>query len=348
MNSAPVFGSAATGPMLWAVILLVLVLPFVSRRVEQNMELFLFAAGSLATTISKLWSRNLVEEVLRQPTRISIVVLAVGMGFHFGRGLLDRGFRAITKSLPTRLVLFLLVFVLGILSSVLTAIIASLILVEAIHLLRLNRKQELRITVLACYSIGLGAVLTPVGEPLSTIVIAKLGEDFWFLSRVLGGYVAPGILIVSLAAAFLHPRSGTDKLFDVNRRETPLDISMRAFRIYAFVAALVLLGTGLSPLVDRYIKHLPSPLLFWVNTISSILDNATLAAAETGPVLTTDQLTAILLGLLVSGGMLIPGNVPNIIAANHLRIRSGEWARFAIPVGLVLLIGYFCAWLMLR
>jgi len=50
---------------------------------------------------------------------------------------------------------------------------------------------------------------------------------------------------------------------------------------------------------------------------------------------------AVLMGLLISGGMLIPGNIPNIIAANKLTIRSRTWARFGVPLGLVLLVGYF-------
>ena len=47
--------------------------------------------------------------------------------------------------------------------------------------------------------------------------------------------------------------------------------------------------------------------------VSAILDNATLAAAEIGPALTESQIKSALMGLLISGGMLIPGNIPNII-----------------------------------
>jgi predicted cation transporter len=36
-----------------------------------------------------------------------------------------------------------------------------------------------------CYAIGLGAALTPVGEPLSGNVVAKVGTDFWFLFHLL-------------------------------------------------------------------------------------------------------------------------------------------------------------------
>jgi predicted cation transporter len=45
--------------------------------------------------------------------------------------------------------------------------------------------------------------------------------------------------------------------------------------------------------------------------------------------------------LLISGGMLIPGNIPNIVAAGKLKIRSREWALVALPIGAVLLVVYF-------
>ena len=48
------------------------------------------------------------------------------------------------------------------------------------------------------------------------------------------------------------------------------------------------------------------------------------------------------MALLISGGMLIPGNIPNIIAATKTGITSREWARLGIPLGLVLMAVFFC------
>jgi predicted cation transporter len=62
-----------------------------------------------------------------------------------------------------------------------------------------------------------------------------------------------------------------------------------------------------------------------------------LTAAEIGPELTRGQQRAILMGLLISGGMLIPGNIPNIVAANRLGISSRDWARVGLLVGLPLM-----------
>ncbi|MBP1913100.1 putative cation transporter [Lederbergia galactosidilyticus] len=75
--------------------------------------------------------------------------------------------------------------------------------------------------------------------------------------------------------------------------------------------------------------------------ISAVLDNATLAAAEISPAMSEPTIKAILLGLLVSGGMLIPGNIPNIIAAGKLKITSLQYAKFAFPVRLIAMAAYF-------
>jgi predicted cation transporter len=75
------------------------------------------------------------------------------------------------------------------------------------------------------------------------------------------------------------------------------------------------------------------------NVVSAVLDNATVAAAEIGPSLSEAQIKSALLGLLISGGMLIPGNIPNIIAAHALHIKSTEWARLGVPLGLIIMAG---------
>ena len=107
--------------------------------------------------------------------------------------------------------------------------------------------------------------------------------------------------------------------------------------------ALTLLGEGFKPVIDRFVIALDARILYWINMVSAILDNATLTAAEISPQMHLDQVRAVLMGLLISGGMLIPGNIPNIISANKLGIRSRTWARFGVPLGLVLLVLYFVA-----
>jgi predicted cation transporter len=119
------------------------------------------------------------------------------------------------------------------------------------------------------------------------------------------------------------------------------EVIMRTIKVYAFVAALFLLGAGMGVIIDKYVIQLPAAVLYWINMVSAILDNATLTAAEIGPSMDQIQINAALMGLLVSGGMLIPGNIPNIISAGKLGITSSEWAKLGVPFGLVLMVAYF-------
>jgi predicted cation transporter len=123
--------------------------------------------------------------------------------------------------------------------------------------------------------------------------------------------------------------------------ETLRTVIMRAVKVYIFVAALILLGEGLKPLIIWYFTKIPAWALFWINMVSAVLDNATLTAVEVGPTMALSQIMSIIMGLLIAGGMLIPGNIPNIVAAGRLRINMKEWAVIGVPIGLAIMIIYF-------
>ena len=100
-------------------------------------------------------------------------------------------------------------------------------------------------------------------------------------------------------------------------------VFIRTFKIFLFIIALELLGNGFKPLVNAYVIHMElRRILYWINISSAVLDNATIAAAEVSPAMSLKQVQAILMGLLLSGGMLIPGNIPNIISAGKLNIKK--------------------------
>jgi len=211
----------------------------------------------------------------------------------------------------------------------------------------MDRKTKINVAIVACFSIGLGAVLTPIGEPLSTIAITKLqGEPyqagFFFLFNRLAVYIIPGVLAMGLLAMLFTGKKGAESCLKVEEvEETLRDVIMRAAKVYLFVMALLLLGGGMKIVIDKYLLTVPSQVLYWVNMISAILDNATLTAAELSPAMEITQIQAVLMGLLISGGMLIPGNIPNIISAQKLNITSKEWARLGVPLGLILMALYY-------
>jgi len=340
---------------LFLVILAVLILPFVVKKVEENLELFFLFMGICAVTISGLWSLELVMEALKAPVEISNVpigifqvVLVFGLIIHFFNKVFCRGVLTIASKLGWRLFAFFTILTFGLLCSVVSVIVTAVLLSEIIATIPLNRKEKIKFAVVACFAMGLGAVLTPVGEPLSTILVSKLSgppfhAGFLFCLQVFGLYVIPGVVAIALFGAFYVGRHTQTSNFKRSEQysETLKTVIFRAIRVYFFIAALILLGEGMKPIIVWYVVHVPAAALYWINIISAVLDNATLTAVEIGPGMLLSQITAIVMGLLIAGGMLIPGNIPNIVSAGRLKISMKEWAVVGVPMGLVIMAIYF-------
>jgi len=340
---------------LLAILILVLVLPFRVRKIEENLEPFFLIMGILAVTVSGLWSYELVLEAIETPVRITEfagipigifqVVLIVGLIIHFYNRVIYSSLLSVLRRLGIKIFVFFTVVVFGLISSIISVIVSAVILAEIALITPLERRKKIEFVVIACFAVGLGAALTPVGEPLSTIVVKKLSgppyhADFFFLFDLIGKYVIPSIIALGFYAVVRVGR-GAGELKLPEYTDTLRTVIIRAVKVYVFISALVLLGEGFSPIIDWYISKIPSEILYWVNMISAVLDNATLAAAEIGPSLTILQIKGALMGLIISGGMLIPGNIPNIVAAGRLKISSSEWARVGVPLGLVLMTVHF-------
>lgn len=327
------------------ILLLVLFLPF-TKFVEKNLEVFLFIMGVASVLVSRVLNWELMREALTHPINITLAVLFAGLLFKWFRRQIEHGVIKMSEAIPYRLFIGLLVILLGLISSLITAIIAAIILVSVIGVLQMDRKSEIRLVILACYAIGMGAALTPLGEPLSTIVVSKLNEDFLYLLKLIGPFIIPGVIIFGVLAAFMVKERSqyTDEsntTQNTGETESYQEIMIRSLKIYLFVMALTFLGAGFQPFIERYLLGLHPLLLYWINMLSAILDNATLAAAEISPAMDQITIRDILLGLIISGGMLIPGNIPNIIAAGKLEITSLQYARFAFPIGLISMIVVF-------
>ena len=324
----------------------VLVGPFLNKWIESNLEIFLFVMGAVSATLSNAWTSEVIHEGFVAPINITLAVLVAGVLFHYTRRFLDRGMRRVLITVPLPAIVCAGIVILGLLSSIISAIIAALLLVELITVLPLHRHAEVNLTIIACFAIGLGAALTPLGEPLSTIVVSKLSGEpyhasFFYLAKLLSYYVVPLVVTLGIVGIFLvrQARDDTEASLAAEEEERLSEVFMRAAKVYVFVMALIFLGAGFKPFIDAYLIKISFQALFWMNMVSAVLDNATLAAAEIGPSLTEAQIKSALLGLLISGGMLIPGNIPNIIAAHSLHIKSTEWARLGVPLGLIIMAG---------
>ncbi|WP_066059099.1 DUF1646 family protein [Robertmurraya korlensis] len=329
--------------MVWwliLVFLLVLLLPLKVKVVENNIEIFIFIMGAITAISSGSWSKDLFLKAASDPIGITIAVFVASLLLKWFHRSIDRFIKQLLRTFSFKWCVAITVIILGFLSSIITAIISSLLLVALVTSMRLDPKSAIRYVVLSCFSIGLGASLTPVGEPVATIAISKLEEDFFYLIELLGPIIIPLIVFLGILAAVLvkKPRDSHEFTNAHINNETYEDVLYRGIKIYLFVMGLTLLGSGFKTVIDLYVIHLNTPLLYWINTVSAVLDNATLAAAEMSPQMEEQKVRAVLLGLLISGGMLIPGNIPNIIAANKLGISSKEWANFGIPIGLIILV----------
>lgn len=337
------------------VTLMVLVLPFKVKKIEQNLEPFFLVMGVIAVTISGLWSWELVKESLKAPVIIGSipvgifqVVLVFGLLLYYYNKPFTDGILALANKLGLKIFIFLLISLLGLFSSLISVIVASVILSEVIAALPFSKNDRIKMAVVTCFAVGLGAGLTPVGEPLSTILVHKLAgppyhAGFFFPLQSLGIYIIPGVIAIAIFGAVYIGRKVTLNTENVKTeyQETLKGVSIRAVKVYLFVAALILLGEGLKPLVLWYITKLSAWILYWINTISAILDNATLTAVEIGPTMALPQIVSAIMGLLIAGGMLIPGNIPNIVAAGRLKINMKEWAVIGVPLGFIIMAIFF-------
>ena len=344
--------SFLTQLLLAFLVLNLLVWPQVSKWVENHLEIFLLMVGATAVTITHGWNHDFIYDTLNAPVNVAFVVLVVSIIFNYYSRYIFRVLFFLFKHLEPCYSFAVLVFLLGLTSSIFSVTVAALVLAEVLQVVNLERSQTVKVTVYACYAIGLGAVLLPVAEPLGLVIYNELAAgpnqaDFFFMLRHFFWWIAPGLALMALAAGYTVRTANTQlQLHICEDKENYKTMLRRTWHIYLFVAALHLISTGLRPFAQSTIAHLSGKILFWANAYSIIIDNATLAAIEVTPTITLHNLTYTVIGLAAFGSMLVQGNLPNIVAAEKLGIKSREWARIAVPTGLVLMAGYFIAlWL---
>ncbi|HLK85078.1 MAG TPA: DUF1646 family protein [Candidatus Binataceae bacterium] len=327
-----------------ALIALLLFGPVLSRTIEEHIEIFFLAVGLLAMTLAGAWKWEVAGRAAAVPLPITLAVIVADVVFGRIRSRIDHALAGMRKLLSRAWLSGAAVLLIAMLSAIVTAVVAALMLAEMIGAMRFAERVRVRVTVAGCFAIGLGSSLTPLGGPLSTLAASGLHMGFGGLFRMLAPYVLPGVVACSIAAGMFAARREVDACGAppavVLIREALARALVRGVEIYVFIAGLVLVGEAFSPIAARYVPMIGHSALFWANTISAAMDNATLVAIEIHGMQPARAREAII-ALLVAGGMLIPGNIPNIVAAAVLRIGAGAWARIGIPMGLVLLGIYF-------
>lgn len=325
-----------------AIVVLVLMLfgPLAIHWIESNIEIYILAMGVIATLLAGGFTRSVVEHALTEPIPITLAVIIAAIVFGYTRKYLERIFARLRRRMSRPLLALISIFVLALASSIITAIVAAIVLVEIVRLLHLEGAARVRVTVAACFAIGMGAAMTPIGEPLATLAASALKLPFLGLFDLLAPWIIPGALAASILAGVFARGDYLEASAQLGERESPLVALTQGLRVYGFIAGLVLVSYAYAPLAAEIVGRLSNDALFWANMVSAALDNATLVALEVHN-MTLPRAREAILALLISGGMLIPGNIPNIISASALKIGSVAWARIGIPIGLVGLGIYF-------
>ena len=156
---------------LVVVALLVLVLPFRVKRIEENLEPFFLLMGIIAVSISSLWGWELVKDALKSPVMIGSlpigifqVVLIFGLLIYYFNKTFANGIISLARKLGPQIFIFLFIALLGLFSSVVSVIVTACILAEVIAALPFSKSDKVKMTVVTCFAVGLGAGLTPLGD----------------------------------------------------------------------------------------------------------------------------------------------------------------------------------------
>lgn len=130
--------------VLTLLLVVTFVLPIVSKKVENNLEIFLFIVGVLACVTSGDINKELFLGIIQNKFMYTIAVAVLIGGFIF-KALsthIEGALTYILKYVPLKLFIFLLIVIIGFLSSIITAIIAALLLVEIVSILPISRKNK--------------------------------------------------------------------------------------------------------------------------------------------------------------------------------------------------------------
>jgi len=98
---------------LFVIMLCVLILPFIIKFVEEQLELFLFIMGVIAVTITNQWGGDLIKEALKEPLKITAAVFLAGVIFRNLQKTISRNISSVINKLGLKTFIFLTVALLG-------------------------------------------------------------------------------------------------------------------------------------------------------------------------------------------------------------------------------------------
>lgn len=319
--------------------------PLVSKEVEDRVEWFSLALGASALTVSWAWSERVVVAALARAASLCGALVAGALFFSLTHAPLRRAVQRLAVRFGTRAAVTATVLLSGLATPFITCGVAVLLLVEILSALPLEEERRKEAAVLGCCAVGLGSGLSAVGGPASAVLLGKLSGAAYsvegpFLFQLVGAWVVPGIIGLAIGAAILAGKADPQSK---PRPEDPFSLwslLVLTGRLFVFTGGLVLLGEGLTPFIERAFLSLHPGVLYWANGAAAVMDNAAMVAVQISPTMGQDQLRHAFLGILTSGGALLAGDPPNLVAAHKLGIPARTWAGVGVPASAALML--FC------
>ncbi len=232
------------------IIIAVLLGPLLVKKIEHNLEAFLFLMGACAIVISRSWHIGLVEDAVWEPIVIGMMlfVLVAGLVVHYYRSQFLHWINEnLVDGIAIKVIFLEIVIVLGLSAAIVTPILPFFVLVEVVNHLPIPRKTRASLTLLASISIIFGAALALAAEPYATIAAVKMqgtlpSANFLPEMQIL---FIPCIVLLGLISMFF----GGEKVgvLDAQNSDAPPAFKSGAIlsaRMCMFVGALLLVGVA--------------------------------------------------------------------------------------------------------
>ncbi|MFH0851294.1 MAG: DUF1646 family protein [Candidatus Peregrinibacteria bacterium] len=319
--------------------------------------------------------RESLVGILAEPKLLLLFYFGLSLGALVFRRQIETVVRAAAKRFSPGLLVGGFIFLVGNLGSVSVVVMATFGGIFFVTLQKITHRNFTSCVVVFSAAIGISALLTTVGEPLSLFIARNLGEGTAYLLRTYTGIVLVNVSLLALLGGWLAARAPKltetkeeAMVREVNEAETEV-VAQReggkevtealmavevyeeeqhnlmhevdrllhsTAKLYFFVIGLLLFGEGVKPIAAHVFSSLSPMAAFFGNAISAVADNALLGLLEVQKGMPQHVVFVLGLSLAFWGVGLVPGNVCNIVLKEKLEISFGTWAKAGVPLALLL------------
>jgi predicted cation transporter len=210
----------------------------------------------------------------RESRQITIAVIVAGVLFGLMRERPDSCFDRLGRRIRRPVLTAGSIFVLALLSSLITVIIAALMLVEVISLLRLGGKHAFESRYPVVLRLGWQPPYPSGRAEIDVMFEASLLRPI----ELLGPWILPGAAGASILAGYFARGAHHETPQGIQLRESTYRALLQGGKVYVFIADLVLVSHAYEPVVTKFIPGAIEHIAVLANTISAVLDNATLVS----------------------------------------------------------------------